>query len=276
MEPFRRKAAGMSETIGLRGLAICLIFSPAVASAESSAAPVSAFVARAAKPGCAKLVCQRRGVSADSGVSAEQPAPEPSASGLSVLVGLGAGAFHGPAVDVGLVSIFDESPSETPGAPPGSTPVDIVGSTYEPGGSRRTKVEGPAVSLGVSLAQPLLAAAALRLGLEERFTLAAVLPLSGGSSLAGFCDILMTARQASWPLQVAAGPSLAVAQLNLRDKDRAVFDEPGVIAGGAALLRLDLAHALPAAVDLVGHFGKGMNYEGSSYRDLQLAFALRL
>lgn len=266
----------MNETIGVRGLAICLIFSPAVAAAESSAAPVSAVMARAATPGCAKLVCQNRAFSADRGVSAEPPAAESNASGLSLLVGLGAGAFHGPA-ELGLVVLMPASMREAAGAPPGSTPIDIVGSEYdEPGRSRRTKVEGPVVSLGVSLEQPLLAAAELRLGLEERFTLAAVLPLSGGSSFAGFGDILLTARQASWPVQVAAGPSLAVAQLDVGDEDTARFEEPGVIVGGAALLRLDLAHALPAAIDLVGHYGKGMNYEGSSYRDLQLAFALRL
>lgn len=264
----------MNELIGLRGLAICLIFSPALAAAESSAAPV---VARAATPGCAKLVCQSRALSADPGVSAEPPAAESNASRLSVLVGLGAGAFHGPVVEVGFVRVLREIGSVAAAVPPGSTPIDLEGwSVYEePGAWRRTKVEGPTVSLGVSLDQPLLAAAELRLGLEERFTLAAVLPLSGGSSLAGVGDILLTARQASWPLQLAAGPSLAVAQLDTPDEG-AVFYEPAVIAGGAALLRLDLAQALPAAIDLVGHYGKGLNYEGSSYRDLQLAFALRL
>jgi hypothetical protein len=128
----------------------------------------------------------------------------------------------------------------------------------------------------VSLDQPLLAAAALRLGLEERFTLAAVLPLSGGSCVAGLGDILLTARQASWPVQIAAGPSLAVAQLDTRGEETDVFHEAAVIAGGAALLRLDLVHALPAAIDLVGHYGRALNYDSSSYRDLQLSFALGL
>ena len=265
----------MNKTIVLRGLAICLIFSPAVAAAESSAAPVSGSGARAARPGCAKLVCQSRALAADSGVSAKVPAAESNASGLTILVGLGAGAFHGPRVEVGFARVLEESGPGAAAAAPGSTPVDILGSVYEPGGARRTKVEGPAVALGVSLAQPLLAAGGLGLGLEERFTLAAVLPLSGGSSLAGFADILLTAGEASWPLQLAAGPSLAVAQLDTPGEEE-VFYEPAVVAGGAALLRLELAQALRAAIDLVGHYGKGLNYEGSSYRDLQLAFALRL
>jgi hypothetical protein len=150
------------------------------------------------------------------------------------------------------------------------------GFDYVPTGSRRAKIDGPALSLGVALEQPLLAATVLRLGLEERFTLAAVLPLSGGSCFAGFGDILLTARQTNWPVQVAAGPSLAVAQLNARGDDAAMFYEAGIIVGGAALLRLDLAHALPGAIDLLGHYGKPLNYDGASYRDLQLAFDLRL
>jgi hypothetical protein len=255
-----------------------LIFSSAVAAAENNVAPFSPVVARAAKPRCAKLVCQSRAFSADRGVSAEPRAAESNASGLSLLVGLGASAFHGPAMDVGFARILQDSGLGAASAPPGRAPFDIEGGFVyeEPGGSRRLKIEGPAVSLGVSLDQPLLAAAALRLGLEERFTLAAVLPHSAGSSLVGFGDILLTARQANWPLQVAAGPSLAVAQLNVRDEDLGGFDEPGVLAGGTALLRLELEHALPCAIDLVGHYGKGLNIEGSSYRDLQLVFALRL
>jgi hypothetical protein len=267
----------MNETIVLRGLAICLIFSPAVAAAENGAAPVSAFVARAAKPGCAKLLCQSRAFAADSALSAEPAEAESNPSGVSVLVGLGAGAFHGPVLEMEYLHLMQESGPGAVAVAPGSTPIDIEGGFVfeERRRSRRAKVEGPAVSLGVSLAQPLLGAAALRLGLEERFTLAAVLPLSGGSSLAGFGDFLLTARQASWPLQIAAGPSLAVAHLDT-PVEAAVFYGPAVVAGGAALLRLELTHALPGAIDLVGHYGKGLNNEGSSYRDLQLAFALHL
>ncbi|MEO8181003.1 MAG: hypothetical protein ABI895_19380 [Deltaproteobacteria bacterium] len=269
----------MSNPRGVRGLAFCLIFSPAAAVAESSPMQAAAGVARAVRPGCAKLVCQRRALSADRGVNAEQPATEANPSGVSVLVGLGAGSFRGPKPELGYtdLEIVQESYPEDATAPPGSAPIDSEGPTnYERGGSRRTKLEGPAVSLGVSLTQPLLGAAALRLGLEERFILAAVLPLSSGSCFAGFGDILLTARQVSWPVQVAAGPSLAVAQLNVRDDELGLFEEAGVIVGGAALLRLGLA-SIPGTLDLVGHYGKPLNYEdGSSYRDLQLAFALRL
>jgi len=269
----------MSNPRGVRGLAICLIFSPAAALAESSPPQVAASVARAARPGCAKLVCQRRALSADGGVSAEQPAAEASPSGVSVLVGLGAGSFRGPKPELGYIDlevVQERYPDDATG-PPGSAPSELVGSTIDERVSpRRAQLEGPAVSLGVALQQPLLGAAALRLGLEERFVLAAVLPLSSGSLFAGFGDILLTARQARWPVQVAVGPSLAVAQLNVRDDELGLFEEAGVIVAGAALLRLDLAPT-PGTLDLVGHYGKPLNYEGgSSYRDLQLAFALNL
>ena len=269
----------MSNSHLVRGLSICLIFLPAVAAAESGPAPAAAGVARAARAGCAKLVCQRRAPSADRGASAESPAAEANDSGFAVLLGLGAGAFLGPKPE-GSFPLAEPLIQQYDPAPAGQARIDGATDTitYEPSNPRRAKVEGPAVSLGVSLNQPLFAAAALHLGLEERFLLTALLSLSGGSSgLAGFGDILLSTRQASWPLQVAVGPSLAVVKLDVPSDDTGIFEEAGVIAGGAALLRLDLAQAVPGTLDLVGHYGKAMTYEsGSSYRDLQLAFALRL
>jgi hypothetical protein len=279
----------MNKPLGLGGLAICLGFSTAVGAAEGAPAQPSAGVARAARPGCAKLVCQRRTSSTDDrGPSAEQERGTPSASGVSVVMGLGAGSFWGPTVEYGyVIATGPEVPIEAnynstsppPGASDVSVPIDPVdGSTYgyEETHTRRTKIQGPTLSLGVSLQQPLVDAGALQLKLEERLTFAVVLPLAGGSSVAGVGDILLLGVPASWPLQLGVGPSLAVAHLAAKDDDGISYDEPAVIAGGAGMLRLDLASTLPGSLDLVGHYGKLLNYEGSSYRDLQLAFALRL
>jgi len=192
-------------------------------------------------------------------------------------MGLGAGAFHGPAMEVGFYTI------ETLDSlvPPDGVPIDLEGidgggGTYESLGSRRTELEGPTLSFGVSLDQPLLDTAALGVGLEERFTLAALLPLSGGSSIAGVADVLLVASQPNWPIAVAFGPSLLVARLDVEGEEEDRFNEPVVITSGAALLRLDLSGTLAGTLDLVGHYGKSLNYEGSSYRELQLAFALEL
>jgi hypothetical protein len=267
----------------LRPLAICLFFCPAVAAAEGGSPHASATVARTMRSGCAKLVCQRQAVGAarfarDRGVSSEPPASEKSESGLSLVMGLGAGAFHGPSMEVGLYTYPYVFTGDSL-APPDGVPIDFDdagGGNYVPLGSRRTELEGPTVSFGVALDQPLLDTAALGVGLEERFTLAALLPFPGGSSVALVADFLLVASQPDWPIEVAVGPSLAAARLDVEGEDGDRVDEPVFIPSGAALLRLDLADTLPGTLDLVGHYGKSLNYEGSSYRDLQLAFALDL
>jgi hypothetical protein len=94
-------------------------------------------------------------------------------------------------------------------------------------------------------------------------------------------DALLVASHGGWPVAVAVGPSLAVARLDMPGVEGGRFEEPIATPALAALLRLDLADinstsALAGTIDLVGHYGKSLNYAGSSYRDLQLTLALEL
>jgi hypothetical protein len=190
-------------------------------------------------------------------------------------MGLGAGALRGPAQAVGLYNVEEGGAVEFV-APPGAV-IDVSGgSTYRSLGSRRTALEGPAASLGVSLAQPLLETSVLRLGVEERFTLAGLLSYSGGSYIAGAGDFLLAASHPKWPFEVAVGPSLTVASLDLEGVDEDRVEKPIVFPSPAVLLRLQLAGTLPGTLDLVGHVGKSLSSEGWSYRDLQLVLALEL
>jgi hypothetical protein len=67
---------------------------------------------------------------------------------------------------------------------------------------------------------------------------------------------------------------LALAQLHVEDEN-ITLDHPVFFAGGAASLRWDATALL--SLDLTGHLGKSLNYEGDAgYRDLQLTVSVGL
>jgi len=241
--------------------AICLSFSATLSAAEAPAEQAPGGVARTARPGCAKLVCQRRGPAADVGAGTEEPGGTETGSTVAVRLGVGAGAFRLPKGAVSWVILVQDDAGNGFGPPTSQ--------------ERSLDIEGPAVSLGVSLAQALASTSALRWGLEERLSFVAVLPLEGGSLIGGFADVLVDARVASLPLRFGVGPSLGVAMLDATD-DTLILDEPAVMVGAAAVLGLELGELLPGTLELVGHFGRPLTYEDASHRDLQLAFAVAL
>ena len=244
--------------------AICLSFSATLSAAEAPPEPAPGNVARTARPGCAKLVCQPRGPAADLVVGTERPEAAETASTVAARLGLGAGEFRFPKAEVRWETLSQSI---------GETSEFVLGPpTVE---ERDVDIEGAAVSLGVSLEQPLASTSALRWSLEERLSFVAVLPLEGGSLVGGFVDALVNARVASWPLRLGVGPSLGVALLEGND-DLISLEEPAVIVGGAAVIALDLGALLPGTLELVGHFGKPLTYDDASHRDLQLAFAVPL
>ena len=235
---------------------ICLSFSPALAASEAVSAPPSSLARRTSVPGCAKIVCQRRSVAVDAGASPEQAPAAQQAAALSLRFGVGAGAFRGPAPDSGVYPVkyaIDGSP------------------LY---GTERAEIEGAALSLGVSLEQEL-SSAVPHWGLEERFALTTVLALDQGYSIGGLIDILAAARAGSWPLRLAIGPSLWVAEVDVSDESTSL-PGPIVVVSGAASIRWD-PRALPVAFDLTGHLGKSLNLDGdASYRELQLTLVVPL
>lgn len=271
----------MNHRMHRRWLAILLAISPTASALESSSPQALPVSTRTTKPSCAKPLCHRLQPPADRVGSAEVPEQGPSSSGVSLVLGLGAGAFHAPRAEAAVELVNAELPEQVT-APPGSVVVDqggVVGPLSE--SRRKSHLAGPSLSLGVSLAQPLLAAVTLDLGLEERFTSSALLPLDGGSFIAGVMDALLVVSHGGWPVALAVGPSLAVARLDLPGMDDGRLEEPIATPAIAALLRLDLAEleptgALAGTVDLVGHYGRSLNYEGASYRDLQLTLSLEL
>jgi len=245
--------------------AICLSFSATLSAAEAPAEQAAGGVARTARPGCAKLVCQRRGPAADLGGGTEGPEVAHQGSTVAVRLGVGAGAFRFPKGAVSWAILVQENMGNG----------ESVGLGPPTSEERSLDIEGPAVSLGVSLAQALASTSALRWGLEERLSFVAVLPLEGGSLVGGFADVLVDARVASLPLRLGIGPSLGVAMLDATD-DTLILDEPAVMVGAAAVLALELGELLPGTLELVGHFGKPLTYDDASHRDLQLAFAVAL
>jgi hypothetical protein len=149
-------------------------------------------------------------------------------------------------------------------------PGDTGAETYRP------QIAGVTVSLGVSLEQELSDAAVWRWGLEERLSLVTVVPLHGPSvsAIGGVADLVFTGRESTLPLRAAIGPSLALAQLHVEDEN-ITLDHPVFFAGGAASLRWDATALL--SLDLTGHLGKSLNYEGDAgYRDLQLTVSVGL
>jgi hypothetical protein len=244
--------------------AICLSFSATLSAAEAPAEQAAGGVARTARPGCAKLVCQPRGPAADLDAGAERPESGETASTVAIRWGLGAGAFRFPKVQVSWETVT-QSIGETSELVLGPPMVE----------ERDVDIEGAALSLGVSLEQPLASSSALRWSLEERLSFVAVLPLEGGSLVGGFVDVLVGARMASLPVRLGVGPSLGVALLETND-DLLYLEEPAVMVGGAAVLALDLGALLPGTLELVGHYGTPLTYDDASHRDLQLAFAVPL
>jgi len=249
--------------------AIWLSFSATLSAAEAPAEQAPGGVARTARPGCAKLVCQRRGPAGDVGGGTEGAEAADAGSTVAVRLGVGAGAFRLPRERVEWLTV-----EQTDG---GGQFVVRAPPTLE---ERDLDIEGAAVSLGVSLAQPLASSGSLYWGLEERLSFMAVLPLEGGSLVGGFVDVLVDARVASLPVHLGVGPSLGVAMLDTPTEptslDARSLDEAAVMVGAAAVLALDMGELLPGTLELVGHFGKPLTYEDASHRDLQLAFAVPL
>jgi hypothetical protein len=239
--------------------ALCLSFSPLISAADSSSGQVSLAPARTALPGCAKLVCQRRAPALD-GAQRKQGGPQ-RAWPLRVRFGLGAGGFSAPVAPFGVYPAQDWADAR---------PGDGEEKTYRP------EISGATVSLGVSLEQELSDAAGWRWGIEERLSLVTVVPVDGRSvaAIGGVADLLLSGCESGLPLRAALGPSLAVAQLHVDDEDISL-DHPAVFVGAAASIRWDATALM--ALDLTGHLGKSLNYEGdAAYRDLQLTVSVGL
>src|SRR5262245_30461196 len=80
-------------------VAVCAAFSVSVRAAEESPPAASGSVARTTRPGCAKLVCQRRTPTADRESSTEPGQLARGESELALRFGLGAASFRGPKPD---------------------------------------------------------------------------------------------------------------------------------------------------------------------------------
>lgn len=234
---------------------ICLSLSPALAAAEVNSPLAPERSEQTLTPWCAKVVCQRRAAFVDRSASQDQPSSEREAQPFAVRLGVGAAAFY--------------APPRYPFAPLEPT-IDGLDSY----GSLGPKLEGAALSVGISLDQPLGATAALHWGLEERWAFITVLPLDHGSSIGTMLDLIAFARIASVPLRLGMGPSLAVTHLYGQDS-RVAASDLAVIANGAAVVRWD-TNLLPITLDVTAHWGKALNYDGGTYRDLQLSVAYAL
>lgn len=244
--------------------ALGLSFSTSLSAAEPPGPRAPGGLTRTGPPWCARLMCQRRGSTADVPVSPGSAEGTHLTSPVAVHLGLGAGVFQGPTEEVERWTVQQTSD----GSPWGS--VLLGPPSYE---RRRGKIAGPSLSLGVSLEQALAATSSLQWGLEARLSFAATLSVDRGSLLGGFADALVVVHDL--PLHLALGPSLGVAVLHMHD-ELLTLEDPAVIVGGAAVAGLELGEAMPGALELIAHIGKSLTYDETLHQDLQLAFALPL